>query len=113
MFVFKYLIPYLCSNLMDTLYQLKECFTEDFAKWLSRSNNPELLANGLTFDWNKFHQLEKECLQDILDILIREPKADYFWYGVQRSQLFYDIPTDESPVPGDSLRVDKDKIKHY
>ncbi len=104
---------------MDILNQLKQCFTEDFTEWLSRSNNTkaqglvsELLSNGPTFDWSKLHQLEKECLLDILDILLREPTADYFWYDIQRSELFYQIPKDEpSPVPEDSLRVDKDKIK--
>jgi len=121
---------------MDTLYQLKQCFKEDFTQWLSRSNTKaqglvsELLSNVPEFDWSKFDQLlleweliEKECLQDILDILLREPKADYFWYSIKqiqytdryamtRSELFYQVPTDEpSPVPVDSLKVDEDKIK--
>ena len=104
--------------MMDTLEQLKQCFTEDFTTWIGRSNNrkakelvSEMLNLGPTFNWNKFHYFEDECLQEILNIILRESKADYFWY-TDKGELYYYIPKDElESVPSDSLRVDKDKIK--
>lgn len=58
--------------------------------------------------------IEKESLQEILDILIREPLADYFWYGYPEhgGELSYSLPHHDV-VPGDALRVDKDKIKIF
>jgi hypothetical protein len=126
---------------VDTLEQLKYCFTEDFSKWLIKSNNH--LVNNLlgayagtgnqdseriSEFWKEFEKAEKQSLQDILSIILREPEADYFWYvGNNKSRdiyhvkfdLYYHVPTGEhqpvpgepQTVPGDSLRVDKDKIK--
>jgi hypothetical protein len=68
---------------------------------------------------------EKESLEEILDILLREPLADYFWYTYpvvkgtlsdrylnSDSRLIYSLPKDEA-VPSDSLRVDSDKVKAF
>jgi len=59
-------------------------------------------------------QVERESLQEILDILIREPLADYFWYTYKENggQLCYSLPGDEV-VPSGALRVDKEKIKPF
>lgn len=94
--------------------ELRDCFKEDFAQWLLKSNNRSVN--------------EKECLKEILDILLREPEADYFWYtypvvaeieliyhnrGISdSSRLIYSLPKDEV-VPSDSLRVDKEKVKSF
>jgi len=45
---------------------IKDCFKEDFTEWLLKSNNRSVNEN--------------ESLKEILDILLREPQADYFWY---------------------------------
>jgi hypothetical protein len=74
-------------------------------------------------------QVERESLQEILDILIREPLADYFWYTYPSngSQLCYSLPHHDvvpsspanrfPPAAGcqnsDTLRVDKEKIKIF
>ncbi len=61
--------------------RLKECFTEDFTQWLLKSNNPKV---GPYLSEERFTNMrlyvEGESLSDILDILLREPLADYFWY---------------------------------
>jgi len=95
--------------------ELRDCFKEDFTQWLLKSNNRSVN--------------EKECLKGILDILLREPEADYFWYTYpvvaeieliyhnrgtlsDSSRLIYSLPKDEV-VPSDSLRVDKEKVKSF
>lgn len=87
---------------------IRDCFKEDFTGWLLKSNNPNVN--------------EKECLKEILDILLREPLADYFWYTyteqglsgpkVSSSRLIYSLPKYQL-VPSDSLRVDGDKVKSF
>ena len=92
---------------------LKECFIfsreEDFTKWLLRSNNPKVgpYLSEERFTNMRIH-VEGESLQEILDILLREPLADYFWYGYG-GKLSYSLPH----VPGDALRVDGEKIKAF
>ena len=88
---------------------IKDCFKEDFTGWLLKSNNPSIN--------------EKESLQEILDILLREPEADYFWYtypvvhykgsnATVDSRLIYSLPKDEV-VPVGALIVDSNKIKAF
>jgi len=81
---------------------IKDCFKEDFTGWLLKSNNPSVN--------------EKECLKEILDILLKEPQADYFWYTYQEvdknSRLIYSLPKDEV-VPVGALIVDSNKIKAF
>jgi len=109
--------------------RLKECFTGDFSKWLLKSNNPKvgsifkfLIQNNFVEDRHKdmLVQIENESLGEILDILLREPLSDYFWYtykengGGLGNRLTYSIPSPEiQAVPGDGLRVDKEKMKVF
>ena len=115
---------------------LKDCFRLDyylteigqpnkqmiFSEWILASNNPKILKRNIDPYLREDHeymldQIEKESLQQILDILLREPLADYFWwygYPEHSGELYYSIPSDEpGPVPGDALRVDKEKIKVF
>ena len=91
---------------------IKDCFKEDFTEWLLKSNNPSVN--------------EKESLREILDILLREPLADYFWYSYPEhgGRLSYSLPHYDvldsvrfdllkGKVLGDTIRVDKDKIKAF
>lgn len=93
---------------------LKDCFKEDFENWLVKSNNPKI--KPYISHLSKFNKVIEESLQEILMILLREPEADYFWYGYPEhgGKLSYSLPSPEiQPVPGDSLRVDKEKIKYF
>jgi hypothetical protein len=81
---------------------IRDCFKEDFTGWLLKSN--------------KVHIDEEESLQEILDILLKEPEADYFWYTYpevdKNSRLIYSLPKDEV-VPVGALIVDSNKIKAF
>ena len=92
--------------------KLKDCFREDFSIWLNNSNHPKI--KPYITHQSKLNKVVEESLQEILDILIREPLADYFWYGYQEhgGKLSYSLPHHDV-VPGDSLRVDKEKIKVF
>jgi hypothetical protein len=93
-----------------TLLDLKDCFREDFSIWLNNSNHPKI--KPYITHQSKLNKVVEESLSDILDILLREPQADYFWYGYPEhggklSYSFYNV------VPGNALRVDKEKIKVF
>ena len=103
--------------------ELRHCFRvefpvhvgREFTEWLLKSNNPKV---GPYLGEDRFNdmlaQVEKESLQEILDILLREPLADYFWYGYPEhgGKLSYSLPNCQV-VPGNALRVDKEKIKIF
>jgi len=97
--------------------ELKDCFKEDFSTWLLRSNNLKIKPYTLT----KLEKVIEDSLQEILDILLREPLADYFWYREHGGGLTYDSPGVENfsnyftryAYPGGSLRVDREKIKIF
>lgn len=103
--------------------ELKDCFREDFpvhpgcgfTEWLLKSNNPKV---GPYLGEDRFKDMlskvESESLQEILNILLREPLADYFWYGYPEhgGKLSYSLPHHDV-VPGGALRVDKEKMKVF
>ena len=94
--------------------ELKDCFREDFSIWLNNSNHPKI--KPYITHQSKLNKVVEESLQDILDILLREPQADYFWYGYPEhgGKLSYSVPSEgPGPVPGDALRVDKEKMKVF
>lgn len=92
--------------------KLKECFKEDFVEWLAKSNNPKIPP--YIVHQSKLNKIVEESLTEILDILLREPEADYFWYGYLEhgGGLSYSLPYHDV-VPSDSLRVDREKIKSF
>jgi hypothetical protein len=95
--------------------KLKECFIEDFTTWLLKSNNPKV---GPYLGEQRFTNMridvESESLREILDILLREPEADYFWYTYKEhgGGLTYALPHHDV-VPSNALRVNKEKIKVF
>ncbi len=101
--------------------ELKDCFREDFLLWLASSNNTKIkpyISNNYSEEFlhSKLNEIAEESSQEILDILLKEPLADYFWYTYPEhgGRLTYSLPSNEpQPVPGDSLRVDKEKIKVF
>lgn len=103
--------------------RLKDCFKEDFTSWLVTSNHPKIVqvdfsdSNFVSLEYpHNLNLVEEESLQEILEVLLREPLADYFWYGYvdHGGKLYYTLPSPvPQPVPGDSLRVDKDRIKMF
>ena len=92
--------------------ELKDCFREDFSIWLNNSNHPKI--KPYITHQSKLNKVVEESLQDILDILLREPLADYFWYGYPENggELSYSLPHHDV-VPGNAIRVDKEKIKVF
>ena len=103
--------------------ELRHCFRVDFpahpgcefSEWLLKSNNPKV---GPYLGEDRFKdmltQVEEESLQEILDILLREPLADYFWYRYPEygGELTYLLPH-HIVAPGGAIRVDKEKIKVF
>lgn len=98
--------------------ELKDCFRGEFLDWLAKSNNPKIKNwNGIEGTLKHLKHLQmvrEESLTEILDILLREPGADYFWYGYPEhgGKLSYSLPHHDL-VPSDALRVDKEKIKIF
>ena len=92
--------------------KLKDCFREDFSIWLNNSNHPKI--KPYITHQSKLNKVVEESLQEILDILLREPLADYFWYGYQEhgGKLSYSLPHHDV-VPGNAIRIDKEKIKVF
>ena len=97
--------------------ELKDCFREDFSIWLNNSNHPKI--KPYITHQSKLNKVVEESLQDILDILLREPQADYFWYNWDSNwnpehggKLSYSLPHHDV-VPGNAIRVDKEKIKVF
>ena len=94
----------------------------NFTQWLLQSNNPkgapyrntQKYANVDEAFKENLSLLEGESLEEMLDILIREPLADYFWYNYPSNGggLCYSLPHHDV-VPSDALRVDKQKIKEF
>lgn len=90
---------------------------QGFTQWLLQSNNPKIgtyLGRMMIIKNSMLVQVERESLQEILDILIREPLADYFWYTYPEhgGKLSYSLPHHDV-LPSDALRVDKEKIKVF
>lgn len=105
--------------------ELKDCFREDFLPWLAGSNNPKTRSlfpyyrpsnDEISAHSSEVNKIVEESLNEILHILLREPLADYFWYGYPEhgGKLSFSVPSDgPGPVPGDALRVDKEKMKVF
>jgi hypothetical protein len=94
--------------------RLKDCFKEDFNTWLVKSNNINI--KPYISHKSKLDKIVEDSLGEILEVLLREPLADYFWYGYPEhgGRLTYSLPSsDVQTVPGDSLRVDGEKIKIF
>lgn len=91
--------------------RLKECFTEDFTQWLEKSNHPHIssLRKGIRIIFLPITELES--LQEILDVILVQPDADYFWYNY-KSKLTWATPEQEE-VHSQSIQFDKDKIKSF
>lgn len=99
--------------------ELKDCFREDFLLWLASSNNTKIkpyISNNYSEEFlhSKLNEIAEESSKEILDILLKQPLADYFWYGYPEhgGKLSYSLPHHDV-VPGDALRVDKEKIKIF
>ena len=98
--------------------RLKDCFKEDFVGWLLRSNNPNI--KPYISHKSKLDKIVEDSLVEILDILLREPLADYFWYGYPENggelsshlNHIHSLPHHDT-VPAGAIRVDRDKIKIF
>jgi hypothetical protein len=98
---------------------LRECFNEDFTSWLVKSNHPKIVQVDFPSDSNfvsleyphNLNLVREESLQEILEVLLSEPLADYFWYSYT-GKLTYALPHHDVVASG-SIRVDSDKIKMF
>jgi hypothetical protein len=108
---------------MIYLNELKKCFNEDFEEWLLNNSCPEI--GPYKGDWwressrmrQNFYQIEKKYLKEILDILLNEPEADYFYFSsnliynkLLRNRINYSLYK-QKYNPGNSITINKEKIK--
>ena len=99
------------------LNELRDCFDQDFTEWLLNSNCSGVGA--YKGDWymessrmrRAFDKMESDSLQAILDILLEEPEADYFWYSYTK-KLTYALPHHDVVASG-SLGVNKERLKAF
>lgn len=113
--------------MVETLDKLKDCLYSvdygEFTNWLLNSNcsrvssylkkSPSPYYREDPFE-NMRQHVVYTCLEEILDVLIKNPEADYFWYTYPENggRLTWSEPH-HHVVPSDSLRVDKQKIKVF
>ena len=113
--------------MVEVLNKLKECLyaqtygtggmgaNRDFETWLLGSNcskvGPYLKEDRFV---NMRQQVVYTCLEEILDVIMKHPQADYFWYTYAEhgGELTW-VEPHHDVVPSDSLRVDKQKIKVF
>ena len=83
---------------------------KDFETWLLKSNCSKI---GPYLKEDRFINMRQEviytCLEEIFDVFMKSPQADYFWYSYNGGQLIW-VEPHQDEVPSDSLRVDKEKI---
>jgi len=83
---------------------------KDFETWLLQSNCSKI---GPYLKEDRFINMRQEVvytsLEEIFDVLMKYPQADYFWYSYNGGQLTW-VEPHQDEVPSDSLRVDKEKI---
>jgi hypothetical protein len=102
---------------------LKKCFKQDFDEWIWHTNDKtianikEIIHINTSSETIKRIALDvtlpnrkEEILNQILDVLIREPNADYFWFHYD-GELTYTLPADYGLVSSAAMRVDNAKIK--
>ena len=92
-----------------------------FTEWLLKSNCPKIgpyLKEDIkllhlppqTVD-NMIQYVVYSSLEEIFDVLIKYPQADYFWYSHKGELTWTEPHLDE--VPNGALRVDKEKMKVF
>lgn len=101
----------------------ERCFLSDFDTWLWNSNHhifkrlkkdAQLLLIDIS-KWDEWRESQKEyktqSMSEILNVLIRYPEADYFWYSYN-GVLTWSLPTDEE-VHADSIRINKSEFRRF
>lgn len=86
--------------------ELVDCFF-DFDKWLLRS---QICKRSNFFEVSYYEKIKSIALEDIKNVLLKEPLANNFYYN--DGILWFSKPND-LVVNGDSLYVDRNKIKIY
>ena len=108
----------------EILDELKSCLYEptfgtggmgankDFETWLLESNctkvGPYLSEKRFN---NTLQYVIYSSLEEIFDVLMKSPQADYFWYSHKGKLTWAEPEQDEVPI--NSLRVNKEKIKVF
>lgn len=105
--LYKYLGAFNNATFIDTHEGL-------FTDWLLKSNCSKVrpyLKEKRGKIKSILETIEYECLQEILNVLMKSPEADYFWYD-RNGELTWADP-EQNEVHVDSLRVNKERIKIF
>jgi hypothetical protein len=75
------------------LEQLIKCF-KDFDVWLKKNNNYlnhyEMINNNYLNHYEMIDKDIEDSLNEIFNILLREPKANHFWYNYKGELTYID-----------------------
>jgi hypothetical protein len=103
--------------MIDILKFEKECFLGDIDKFIFYSNK---FINRMTYprtqsqailDHSEIQNYKNRLLYQIFDILLKEPEADYFWFG-KDGNLVYSLPHHQV-VDANSLRVNRPMVMSF
>jgi hypothetical protein len=108
--------------MIDILKFEKECFLGDIDKFIFYSNNKVIrqVINRMTYprtqsqailDHSEIQNYKNRLLYQIFDILLKEPEADYFWFG-KDGNLVYSLPHHQV-VDANSIRVNRPMVKSF
>ena len=86
---------------------------KDFETWLLQSNYSKVgpYLSEKRFN-NTLQYVVYSSLEEIFDVLMKCPQADYFWYSYNVGKLTWAEP-EQDEVPSHSLRVNKERIKVF
>ena len=92
---------------------LKDCFEEDFEKWLYYSNSREVVQYLYynIIDGYDLKEISDIVLQKILDILIENPNIYAVWFDYRGTKILYEH-TNIDEAHECSIHIDKNKIKY-
>ena len=108
--------------MIDILKFEKECFLGDVDKFITYSNNKDIREslNRMRYPipqsqailhHSKIQNYKNRLLYQIFDILLKEPEADYFWFG-KDGNLVYSLPHHDV-VDANSIKVNKQMVKSF
>ena len=92
---------------------LKDCFEEDFEKWLSYSNCREVVHHIYynNIDDYDLKEISDNILQKILDILIENPNIYAVWFDYRGTKILYEHSNIDEAHES-AICIDKNKIKY-
>lgn len=95
----------------DILNRLINSFDRDFLEWLVHSNNVDIKTLDrlpASIRDIKLNSIVNQSLMDILQILILNKEANYFWYN-WKGELTWSLPHYQV-VPSDCIFIKSEKV---